>query len=145
MARIILRWERGILELWLVWIKRLSRFDPLNGYIWRIFIIGSKSVTSFYSSRSTEARKILERFIVKRGSTISDRETETPVQVEVEEEENDPMMVENFTSSKWSALNVNWVLKIMIEITRVMRIKEWNCKYRSKDRSVIFFSSFKNL
>lgn len=68
--------------------------------ILRIFIIGSKSVTSFYSSRSTEARKILERFIVKRGSTISDRETETPVQVEVEEEENDPMMVENFTSSK---------------------------------------------
>lgn len=67
--------------------------------ILRIFIIGSKSV-SFYSSRSTEARKILERFIVKRGSTISDRETETPVQVEVEEEENDPMMVENFTSSK---------------------------------------------
>lgn len=47
-----------------------------------------------------------------------------PVQVEVEEEENDSMMVENFTSSKWSALNVNWVLKIMIEITRVMRIKE---------------------
>lgn len=44
--------------------------------ILRIFIIGSKSVTSFYSSRSTEARKILERFIVKRGSTISDRETD---------------------------------------------------------------------
>lgn len=43
--------------------------------ILRIFIIGSKSV-SFYSSRSTEARKILERFIVKRGSTISDRETD---------------------------------------------------------------------
>lgn len=72
----------------------MSRFDPLNGYIECIFIVGNESValmvgynvsiiifstsfTSFCSSRSTEAGKILERFIVvKRGSTISDHETD---------------------------------------------------------------------
>lgn len=47
--------------------------------------------------------------------------------VQVEEEENDPM-VECFTSSKWPALNINWVLKIVENYdqsyARVMRIKK---------------------